>query len=392
MNNKNEIITVNGGSLGSYVDEKRGETRNVIPSDNNWKTCDENVTVGNVPCIVVLGARMCAVNVDISISGGKETKTNSPSSGERNESSPYTEVGEQLCSSTVAGAGPITNDVLCMVSRLLIESGCLRLQPKAGGKSHPRLNIRTRPIANKQTDGADGAILTKISRRCVRWRMNLFCKLVCADYLSFRMYARCTFGRSASRATFAFFAADNLCLSQLPCQCRISRMNVVVDKMKSIVLRTIVMGLLVPLRSWVSAHDLSGTSGKKSIMNSHCSFFLFGVGGTIVDQSVSERAHWYPKDGELCLSRMKPEETLVEVRSGVDVQITQRMIRGVGNAMFSAYSQTSNGQVKVPDIGAHEIPEKVLVDIDSRTVAMEVGIRQGVCNNSPAESTSPENG
>ncbi|KRZ05642.1 hypothetical protein T4B_7848 [Trichinella pseudospiralis] len=119
---------------------------------------------------------------------------------------------------------------------------------------------------------------------------------------------------------------------------------------------------------------------------------LSRVGETIVDQSVSERAHWYPKDGELCLSRMKPEETLVEVRSGVDVQITQRMIRGVGNAMFSAYSQTSNGQVKVPDIGAHEIPEKVLVDIDSRTVAMEVGIRQGVCNNSPAESTSPENG
>ena len=34
----------------------------------------------------------------------------------------------------------------------------------------------------------------------------------------------------------------------------------------------------------------------------------------------------------------------------------------------------------------------MLVDIDSRTVAMEVGIRQGVCNNSPAESTSPENG
>ncbi|XP_003367538.1 conserved hypothetical protein, partial [Trichinella spiralis] len=40
-----------------------------------------------------------------------------------------------------------------MVSRLLIESGCLRLQPKAGGKSHPRLNIRTRPIANKYRGG-----------------------------------------------------------------------------------------------------------------------------------------------------------------------------------------------------------------------------------------------
>ncbi|VDM44370.1 unnamed protein product [Toxocara canis] len=34
-----------------------------------------------------------------------------------------------------------------------------------------------------------------------------------------------------------------------------------------------------------------------------------------------ERIRWYPKDGELCLSRMKPEETLVEVRSGSDVQI-----------------------------------------------------------------------
>ena len=28
-----------------------------------------------------------------------------------------------------------------------------------------------------------------------------------------------------------------------------------------------------------------------------------------------------PKDGELCLSRTKPEETLVEVRSNFDVQI-----------------------------------------------------------------------
>ena len=34
-----------------------------------------------------------------------------------------------------------------------------------------------------------------------------------------------------------------------------------------------------------------------------------------------ERTWWDPKDGELCLARMKPEETLVEVRSGPDVQI-----------------------------------------------------------------------
>lgn len=34
-----------------------------------------------------------------------------------------------------------------------------------------------------------------------------------------------------------------------------------------------------------------------------------------------ERARWYPKDGELCLGRAKPGETLVEARSGPDVQI-----------------------------------------------------------------------
>lgn len=44
-----------------------------------------------------------------------------------------------------------------------------------------------------------------------------------------------------------------------------------------------------------------------------------------VPQSVvgSEYEHicWDPKDGELCPNRAKPEETLVEVRSGPDVQI-----------------------------------------------------------------------
>ena len=33
------------------------------------------------------------------------------------------------------------------------ESGCLRLQPKEGGKLHPRLNIATSPIANKYHEG-----------------------------------------------------------------------------------------------------------------------------------------------------------------------------------------------------------------------------------------------
>ena len=37
-----------------------------------------------------------------------------------------------------------------------------------------------------------------------------------------------------------------------------------------------------------------------------------------------EHICWYPKDGELCLNRVKPGETLVEARSDSDVQIDRR--------------------------------------------------------------------
>ena len=44
----------------------------------------------------------------------------------------------------------------------------------------------------------------------------------------------------------------------------------------------------------------------------------------LVGRAEVERIRWYPKDGELCLSRTKPEETLVEVRSDSDVQIDRQ--------------------------------------------------------------------
>ena len=44
----------------------------------------------------------------------------------------------------------------------------------------------------------------------------------------------------------------------------------------------------------------------------------------IVPEAEQERTRWDPKDGELCLSRTKPEETLVEVRSDSDVQIDRQ--------------------------------------------------------------------
>lgn len=36
-----------------------------------------------------------------------------------------------------------------------------------------------------------------------------------------------------------------------------------------------------------------------------------------------EHSCWDPKDGDLCLSRVKPGETLVEARSDTDVQIVR---------------------------------------------------------------------
>jgi hypothetical protein len=42
------------------------------------------------------------------------------------------------------------------------------------------------------------------------------------------------------------------------------------------------------------------------------------------DLAELERIRWYPKDGELCLGKTKPEETLVEVCSDSDVQIDRQ--------------------------------------------------------------------
>ena len=55
-----------------------------------------------------------------------------------------------------------------------------------------------------------------------------------------------------------------------------------------------------------------------------------GVGARPADRTrfvgavAQERPRWDPKDGELCLGRSKPEETLVEDRSDSDVQIDRR--------------------------------------------------------------------
>lgn len=45
---------------------------------------------------------------------------------------------------------------------------------------------------------------------------------------------------------------------------------------------------------------------------------------SVACEAEQERTRWYPKDGELCPSRAKSEETLMEARSDSDVQIDRQ--------------------------------------------------------------------
>ena len=47
--------------------------------------------------------------------------------------------------------------------------------------------------------------------------------------------------------------------------------------------------------------------------------------GFFNDRSEYKHICWDPKDGELCLNRVKSEETLMEARSGSDVQIDRQI-------------------------------------------------------------------
>ena len=51
-----------------------------------------------------------------------------------------------------------------------------------------------------------------------------------------------------------------------------------------------------------------------------------GVLSAYARKAHRERTRWDPKDGELCLGRPKPEETLVEGRFDSDVQIDRRTL------------------------------------------------------------------
>ena len=52
---------------------------------------------------------------------------------------------------SIEGASPVRNGLRLLLTTL--ESGCLIMQPKVGGKLHLRLNTNTSPIVNKYREG-----------------------------------------------------------------------------------------------------------------------------------------------------------------------------------------------------------------------------------------------
>jgi hypothetical protein len=59
--------------------------------------------------------------------------------------------------------------------------------------------------------------------------------------------------------------------------------------------------------------------------NSGCIFAQSAGQHPLGERSECEHMCWDPKDGELCLNRVKPGETLVEARSDSDVQIDRQI-------------------------------------------------------------------
>ena len=56
----------------------------------------------------------------------------------------------------IEGERPVRIDIAyneCLLDVCAFESDCLRMQSKAGGKLHPRLNTGTSPIVDKYREG-----------------------------------------------------------------------------------------------------------------------------------------------------------------------------------------------------------------------------------------------
>lgn len=64
----------------------------------------------------------------------------------------------------IEGENPVCDPMSVHLRYASKESGCLGMQPKMGGKFHLKLNIGTRPIANKYHEGKMKSTLKRESK------------------------------------------------------------------------------------------------------------------------------------------------------------------------------------------------------------------------------------